>query len=250
MHAIHNKDLLTPRIVSVSHNQDDSTNDFATSATCMREPSQKLPLLSNVCCEDVDAVFSPEQGTKQSGELPLPSGSIKLRIAVLTISDRAAANAYANGDMSGPAVKETIVRQTDEVNSYAGYQKVTVSHVETAIVPDEFSEIEKVLLEWSGKTHSGTSYDMIFTTGGTGFSKRDVTPEATLAVLERECRGLMSWASLQLTAKQPLATLSRAAAGICGNSIIVNLPGNPSGASEVLGLLFPLLLHAVRDFSP
>lgn len=251
MHAIHNKELLAPRIVSVPHNRGDSTNNnSAKNTSCMQESSKKVPLLSNVCCENVETILSSKQDTKQCGELAPPSGSIILRIAVLTISDRAAANKYATGDLSGPAVKETIARKTDEINAIAGYQKVTISHLETNIVPDDFSEIKKVLFEWSGKTHPGTScYDMIFTTGGTGFSKRDVTPEATLAVLERECRGLMSWAGLMLTARQPLATLSRAAAGICGNSIIVNLPGNPSGASEVLELLFPLLLHAIKDFS-
>jgi molybdopterin adenylyltransferase len=59
----------------------------------------------------------------------------------------------------------------------------------------------------------------------------------------------MSWASIQLTTKQPLATLSRAAAGVCGKAIIVNLPGNPAGAQEVAELLFPLILHAVKDLS-
>ena len=74
-----------------------------------------------------------------------------------------------------------------------------------------------------------------------------MTPEATISILDRECRGLMSWASIELTSKQPLATLSRAAAGVCGQAVIVNLPGNPAGAAQVTELLFPILLHTIED---
>ena len=88
---------------------------------------------------------------------------------------------------------------------------------------------------------------MILTTGGTGFAPRDITPEATLSILDRECIGLMSWVSGVCSSIQPLAALSRGTAGISGNTIIVNLPGNPRGVGETMKVVFPLLLHALSD---
>jgi molybdenum cofactor synthesis domain-containing protein len=204
-------------------------------------------LLSNVCCEDVENVVALNEFTNQDIIVHPPAGKIALKVAILTMSDRAAANAYPTGDLSGPSVHTAILSQIEGINSKFGSDKVSLLHVEKDIVPDELDEIKTILLKWSGKTQSKGFYDIIFTTGGTGFATRDVTPEATLTVIERECHGLMSWASLELTKKQPLATLSRASAGICGKTIIINLPGSPTGASEVVRLLFPLLLHAVND---
>lgn len=217
----------------------------------MLPTTQRASLLSNVCCEDVESIAASNKVTMQNTSIQPPTGNMDLKIAILTVSDRAAANAYSTGDLSGPAVNEAVTRQIQTINSNYGDNKITLSHVEKAIVPDEFDEIKRVLLEWSGKSQSNSSheYDIIFTTGGTGFAKRDVTPEATLSVLDRECSGLMSWASLELTTKQPLASLSRASGGLCGKSIIINLPGSPSGASEVVELMFPLLLHAVKDMN-
>jgi molybdenum cofactor synthesis domain-containing protein len=110
------------------------------------------------------------------------------------------------------------------------------------IVPDDLESIRKTLLEWSD---SG-DLDVILTTGGTGFNPRDVTPEATLAVVERGAPGLaeaMRTASLKVT---PHAMLSRAAAGIRRHTLIVNLPGSPKGAVENLEVILPVLPHAVE----
>jgi molybdenum cofactor synthesis domain-containing protein len=110
------------------------------------------------------------------------------------------------------------------------------------IMPDEMLMLKKALANWadSGKM------DIILTTGGTGFSPRDVTPEATKAVIERDAPGLveaMRTGSLKVTAH---AMLSRASAGIRGRTLIVNLPGSPRGAIENLNVILPVLKHAVE----
>lgn len=215
---------------------------------CLKQPAQKQSLLSDVCCEDVDnmngTTMPAAVNTSNSRKaLKPPSGSISLKIAILTVSDRAASGSYETGDLSGPAVEKAITNYVEQINSSFNDQNTTISHLKKAIVADEIDDIKQTLLRWS----ENEAYDMVFTTGGTGFATRDNTPEATLMVLDRECQGLMSWASMELTSVQPLATLSRAAAGVCGNTLIINLPGNPSGASQVVELMFPLLLHAVHD---
>lgn len=247
LHAKHDKDLLEPRVTLVSRKQDNPTSDSITSKTCTLQTTHQQSLLSNVCCEDIENIAASNSVALQKTVLQPPTGNMNLKVAILTVSDRAAANKYSTGDLSGPSVKAAIERQIGEINLKFGGGKITISQMDNAIVPDDTDEIKTVLLEWSGKSQANTGYDIIFTTGGTGFATRDVTPEATNSVLDRKCHGLMSWASVELTARQPLATLSRASAGTCGKSIIINLPGSPTGASEVVELLFPLLLHAVKD---
>lgn len=103
------------------------------------------------------------------------------------------------------------------------------------------------MLQWSSKEDKDVCCDIIFTSGGTGFSPRDVTPEATLPILDRECTGLMSWVSGVCSTIQPLAALSRGTAGIRNDTMIVNLPGNPRGVHETMSVVFPIVLHAVCD---
>jgi molybdopterin adenylyltransferase len=149
-----------------------------------------------------------------------------MRFGILTISDRSSRG--ERPDASGPALLEAIVAQ--------GWQVLRMH-----IVPDNSSDIRQVLLDWSD---SG-DLDVILTTGGTGFSPRDLTPEATQAVIERPTPGIaeaMRAASLQVT---PHAMLSRAMAGIRRRTLIVNLPGSPKGALENLQVILPVLLHAV-----
>ena len=109
-------------------------------------------------------------------------------------------------------------------------------------MPDEGPRIEAILRQWSDE---GVA-DLILTTGGTGFSPRDVTPEATIAVCQRLTPGIpeaMRYASLQVT---PRAMLSRAAAGIRGKTLLVNLPGSPKAARENLGAVLPALAHGLE----
>jgi molybdenum cofactor synthesis domain-containing protein len=150
-----------------------------------------------------------------------------IRAAILTVSDRSSRG--ERSDTSGPALAE-MVRQ-------AGWEIV-----DTAVVPDEIPIIRQELAGWAD---SGL-IDLILTTGGTGFAPRDVTPEATLGVVDRLTPGLaeaMRAESLKIT---PHAMLSRAVAGIRKRTLIVNLPGSPKGAVENLKVVFPVLPHAIE----
>jgi molybdopterin adenylyltransferase len=149
-------------------------------------------------------------------------------VGIITVSDRASSGEY--DDRSGPIVRQLIAGQP-------GWQVA-----EEAVVPDEQDQIAALLVQWADERR----LPLILTTGGTGFSPRDVTPEATRAVIEREAPGLaeaMRSASLQVT---PHAMLSRAVCGIRGVSLIVNLPGSPKAARENLMVLLPVLPHAVE----
>jgi molybdenum cofactor synthesis domain-containing protein len=110
------------------------------------------------------------------------------------------------------------------------------------IIPDDFQTIKDLLTSWA--EHG--NLDLILTTGGTGFSARDITPEATSAVIDRAAPGLaeaMRIASLQIT---PHGMLSRAVAGIKNHTLIVNLPGSPKAATENFCVIVPVLPHAVQ----
>ena len=150
-----------------------------------------------------------------------------MRFGIITISDRSARG--ERPDASGPVLQLAVESQ--------GWQ---VSKVET--IPDEFAVIRDTLTLWADKG----DLDVILTSGGTGFTPRDVTPEATQTVIERAAPGLaeaMRSASLEIT---PHAMLSRAVAGIRGSTLIVNLPGSPKASQENLNVILPILPHAVQ----
>ena len=147
--------------------------------------------------------------------------------AVITISDKGFRG--EREDTSGPAVRKMLEE--------AGFAVVY-----TSILPDEREQISAELIRCADEKHIA----LVMTTGGTGFSQRDVTPEATLAVVERETRGIpeaMRWASLQIT---PRGCLSRSAAGIRGKTLIVNLPGSEKAAKENLAAVLDPLGHAME----
>lgn len=151
-----------------------------------------------------------------------------MRVGILTISDRAARGEYV--DLSGPALREVVKKYFDE--------EVELG----AIVPDERSKIAVTLRRWCDRE----KLDLILTTGGTGFAPRDVTPEATRSVIDREAPGLvhaMIAASLKQT---PHAMLTRMVAGIRKSTLIVNLPGSPNAALENLQVIISTLPHALE----
>ena len=150
-----------------------------------------------------------------------------LRIAILTVSDRSSRG--ERPDASGPALAEIVMAQ--------GWQVVRQE-----IIPDEIKAIIATLQTWCDSDEA----DVILATGGTGFAPRDVTPEATRAVVERLTPGLdeaMRSASLQVT---PHAMLSRAVSGIRKRTLIITLPGSPKGATENLQVVLPALEHAIK----
>lgn len=113
---------------------------------------------------------------------------------------------------------------------------------ETALVPDERQQIQVRLIEFADRLKLA----LIVTTGGTGFGPRDVTPEATRAVIEREAPGLPEAMRVATAQRNPLAWLSRGVAGLRGRTLIVNLPGSPGAVEECLQVLLPLLPHALE----
>jgi len=150
-----------------------------------------------------------------------------IRFGILTLSDRSSRGERA--DASGPALADLIRAENWSV-------------AEQAILPDDESAIRSKLMEWAD---SGR-FDVILTTGGTGFALRDVTPEATRAVIQRDAPGLAETMRAESLKKTPHAMLSRAVAGIRGQTLIVNLPGSPKGAIENLQTITPVLSHAVQ----
>ena len=147
------------------------------------------------------------------------------KACVITVSDRAYDGVYE--DKSGPAVRDLL-----EGSGYV----VT----DTIIIPDDADKIKEALI-----TECGQGVHLIITTGGTGFAERDITPEATRAVIEKEAPGIAEYMRSKSMEITPRAMLSRGIAGIRGKSLIINLPGSPKGAVENLGFFLPHLAHGL-----
>ena len=150
-----------------------------------------------------------------------------MRAAILTLSDKGSRGERI--DESGPALA-------------AWLEERGVITVRSLVIADEFEQIVAVLTEWC----DSDTADLILTTGGTGVSPRDITPEATLQVVERVIPGLGELMRFKSLEKTTMASLSRAVAGIRKQSLVINLPGSPKGALENLEAVWPTLGHAVE----
>lgn len=153
---------------------------------------------------------------------------IQPTVGILTISDRGAAGVYE--DRSGPIIRQLVMTG------------LNARVARTAIVPDEIEAIKDMLLAWVDQDH----LDLILTTGGTGFAPRDITPEATRLVLHKEAPGLVFAMLRDSLAVTPHAMLSRMVAGIRGQTLIINLPGNPKAVKENLETVLTALPHALE----
>jgi len=147
-----------------------------------------------------------------------------LTFAVLTLSDKGSRG--EREDLSGPAVAEAL-KGVGEVKYYD-------------VLPDERQMIRERILEYVGKV------DVVLTTGGTGLSPRDVTPEATRDIIEREVPGIAEAMRIEGMKKTNRAMLSRAVAGVKGQTLIINLPGSPKAVKENLAVIIGIIPHAVE----
>jgi len=145
--------------------------------------------------------------------------------AILTISDTRSAGSRA----------DTTTQMMAEILAGAGFEIVA-----KRLVADEFDEIAAAITELAGRA------ELVITSGGTGLAPRDVTPEATLSVIDRQAPGLAEAMRAETAKIQPLSYLSRAVAGQLGTTLVINLPGNPKAVRECFDVLLALLPHAIR----
>jgi molybdenum cofactor synthesis domain-containing protein len=148
-----------------------------------------------------------------------------IKVAILTLSDKGSKG--ERDDTSGPAIEKII-------------KKINASVVSYEIIPDDKSRIKQKLISLSKKT------DLILTTGGTGVSPRDVTPDATHEVIDYEIPGIAEAMRMKGLKKTPFAMISRAVAGVKGKTLIINLPGSPKAVKENLTVILPVLRHTIE----
>ncbi len=149
------------------------------------------------------------------------------RVALITLSDRVAAG--ERSDEGGKVLRESLGALPHAL-------------IAQLVLPDEAQQLIARLIQLADHERA----DLVITTGGTGLSRRDITPEATLAVIERRVPGMEAAMHAHALTKTPYAMLSRAVIGVRGQTLIINLPGNPKGVRENMEVLLPVLPHALK----
>jgi molybdopterin adenylyltransferase len=152
------------------------------------------------------------------------------KAGVLTISDKGSRGERQDG--SGPLAKQYIEKLSIDVDHYD-------------IVPDDIVAIAAVLKKWA----DNEGLDLIITSGGTGLAPRDVTPEATLSVIEKQVPGITEAMRIETLKRSPTAILSRSIAGVRGKCLIINVPGSPGGVRECMEIISPVLIHALETLN-
>ncbi|AYF55261.1 molybdenum cofactor biosynthesis protein (plasmid) [Clostridium novyi] len=150
-----------------------------------------------------------------------------IKVAILTISDKGSKGERV--DITGTALKELLEKEEYKIEYYK-------------VIPDEMDEIIEEII----KASDNLKVDLILTNGGTGFSKRDITPEATFKVMHKEAPGISEAMRLNSLKITPKAMLSRGVSGIRNNTLIINLPGSPKGAVENIQVVLPALKHGIE----
>lgn len=148
-----------------------------------------------------------------------------IKVAILTLSDTGSKG--ERDDISGPAIEKII-------------KKIDAAVVSYDVIPDDKQRIKRKLIALTKKS------DLILTTGGTGVSPRDVTPDATREVIEYEIPGMAEAMRMKGLKKTPFAMISRAVAGVRGKTLIINLPGSPDAVKENLSIILPVLPHTIE----
>lgn len=151
--------------------------------------------------------------------------NVKIRACILTVSD----SRKIENDLSGDCIFELLSKFGAEI-------------IDRIIVTDDLENLRQTLFDLAERE----DINLILTTGGTGFSERDNTPEATLAVIEKQAQGLSEAMRFETLKKTPFAMLSRGVCGIRNKTLIVNLPGSPKGVKECFDVIKPVLQHAVN----
>jgi len=178
------------------------------------------PIDENIIISEIKLLY--KKGGKSDFKAELER---KIRAAIVVISDSVSAG--TREDRSGRVIEEELKEWNVEIVSYK-------------ILPDEMDQIEKELIRLA----DDLKVDLILTTGGTGLGPRDVTPEATKKVIEKDVPGIIEAARMYGQRRTPLSMLSRAIAGVRKNTLIINMPGSPRAAREYMTVLFPAIFHA------